>query len=143
MFKEYETHHALDGKEPEAVVHSLDCESCVFWVGILPDPQLMEFCHNALDSACFALNTDIHRDRRGNAMYNVEQFFRWMLNLRVNRAVLMIGVGGGVWNGTKNTSFSARFFRNIGNYFLQISVRILFIVVIIIQHTLTISIVKS
>jgi hypothetical protein len=83
MFKEYETHHALDGKEPEAVVHSLDCESCVFWVGILPDPQLMEFCHNALDSACFALNTDIHRDRRGNAMYNVEQFFRWMLNLRV------------------------------------------------------------
>jgi hypothetical protein len=94
MFKEYETHHALEGKEPEAVIHSLDCESCVFWVGILADPELVAFCSEAVEMASFALCADIHRDSNGKPLYTVEQFFRWMLNFRVKYRVDWIKKAG-------------------------------------------------
>jgi hypothetical protein len=78
MFQEYTF---MSGEIDVIARH--DCQCCLFWVGVNPNKNIVEFCDMQAETARVSQGQDKMFDDEGGVVYPLEAFMRWQLNYRL------------------------------------------------------------
>jgi len=65
------------------VVDRGDMASCVYWVGMAPDPEIVAYCDEQVENYRLTAGKEQSYSADGKVVYGVEDFFRWMASFRL------------------------------------------------------------